>query len=211
MSVTFYDCKTAPSPRRARIILALKQVSHQTVEVDLRSGEQMGEAFRAINPACTVPALKIEEGSVLTDNASIAAWLEATYPDPPLFGRTAMEKAEIASWCGRVEMEFGMGVACALRNSTPAMKGRALPGPHNYEQIPALAERGLKQIGHFFSALETHLEGREFVAGGMLSVADVTGFVFMDFAKVVRQQPGDDHPNIARWRDGLREMPAFQL
>ena len=211
MSLTFYDCLTAPSPRRARILLALKQVPHDVVEVDLRSGEQMGEAFRAINPGMTVPALKLEDGTVLTDNASIAAWLEATYPEPALLGETALEKAEIASWNTRVEMELGMGVASALRNSTPMMKGRALPGPHNYEQIPALAERGMQMIGNFFGTLETHLDGREYVAGGRLSVADVTCFVFLDFAKIVKLQPGEECPNIARWRDALRELPAFQL
>jgi len=91
------------------------------------------------------------------------------------------------------------------------MKGRALPGPHNYEQIPALAERGIKQIDHFFQTLEQHLEGRDYIAAGQLSVADVTCFVFMDFAKVVKKQPGDECTNIARWRDGLRAMQAFQL
>ena len=211
MSLIFYDCSTAPSPRRARILLALKQVSHEVVEIDLRSGEHMGEAFKAINPQMTVPALKLEDGTVLTDNASIAAWLEATYPVPALHGETALEKAEIASWNTRVEMEFGMGVASALRNSTPMMKGRALPGPHNYEQIPALAERGMQMVDNFFETLDAHLEGRDFIAGGRLSVADVTCFVFMDFAKIVKRQPGEEHANIARWRNALRENPAFQL
>lgn len=210
MGLTFYDCLTAPSPRRARILLALKNVPHEVVEIDLRSGEQMGEAYRAINPACTVPALKLDDGTVLTDNAAIAAWLEATYPEPALLGETALEKAEIASWNTRVEMELGWGVASALRNSTPMMKGRALPGPHDYEQIPALAERGIQMIGHFFDTLEAHLEGRDFIAGGRLSVADVTCFVFLDFAKIVKLQPGEERPNIARWRDGLREAAAFQ-
>ncbi len=211
MGLTFYDCKTAPSPRRARIILALKQVEHETVEIDLRNGEQMGEAFRAINPGMTVPVLKLEDRTTLTDNASIAAWLEATYPEPPLFGTTPLEKAEIASWAWRVEMELGMAVASALRNSTPAMKGRALPGPHNYEQIPALAERGMQQIDHFFAMFDARMEGRSFIATDKLSVADVTCFVFMDFAKVVRKQPGEEFGNIARWRNALRQMAAFQL
>lgn len=211
MQLTFYDCKTAPSPRRARILLALKQVPHDVVEIDLRNGEQMGAAFRAINPNCTVPALRLDDGTVLCDNAAIAAWLEATYPDPPLFGATALEKADIASWNARVEMELGMGVASALRNANPAMQDRALPGPHNYAQIPALAERGLQQVAHFFAMLEAHLEGRDFIAAGRLSVADVTCFCFMDFAKVVRQQPGEEHANINRWGDALRALPAFQL
>jgi glutathione S-transferase len=211
MSLTFYDFKMAPSPRRARIILAEKHVPHEVVEIDLRTGEQMGDAYRAINPNCTVPALKLEDGTVLTDNAGIAVWLEETYPTPPLLGTTPLEKAEIASWQFRVETEFGMGVASALRNSNPAMKSRALPGPHNYEQIPALAERGLQQVENFFAALEERLKGRDFIAAGRLSVADVTCFVFMDFAKIVRKQPSESHVNISRWRDALRERPAFKL
>ena len=211
MSLKFYDFKMAPSPRRARIILAEKHVPHEVVEIDLRTGEQMGEAYRATNPNCTVPALKLEDGTVLTDNAGIAIWLEETYPEPPLLGTTALEKAEIASWQFRVETEFGMGVASALRNSNPAMKNRALPGPHNFEQIPALAERGLQQVDNFFATLETRLRGRNFIAADRLSVADVTCFVFMDFAKVVRKQPGDEHVNISRWRDSLRQRPAFRL
>ena len=53
----FYDCATAPSPRRVRIFLAEKGISIETVQVDLRNGEQFTDAFRAINPDCTVPAL----------------------------------------------------------------------------------------------------------------------------------------------------------
>jgi glutathione S-transferase len=68
--ITLYDCATAPSPRRARILLAEKGVTHHTVQVDLKTGEQMGEAYRAINPQCTVPALRTEEGTVLSRQRS---------------------------------------------------------------------------------------------------------------------------------------------
>ena len=66
MMITLYDCSTAPSPRRARILLAEKGVTHETVQIDLRSMQQLGDAFRAINPHCTVPALRLEDGLVLT-------------------------------------------------------------------------------------------------------------------------------------------------
>ena len=75
--LTLYDCSTAPSPRRARILLAEKGVAHETIQVDLRNGEQLSEAYRQINPRCTVPALRTEEGLLLTDNAAITAYLEA--------------------------------------------------------------------------------------------------------------------------------------
>lgn len=211
MPLTFYDCRTAPSPRRARIILAEKNIPHDVVDIDLRKAEQMGDAFRAINPNATVPALKLEDGTVLTDNAGIATWLEATYPDPPLMGSTAMEKSEIATWQWKVEQELGMGVASALRNATPAMKGRALPGPHDYEQIPALAERGLQMVDNFVDMFDRHLSDRAFVAAGQLSVADITAFVFVDFAKVVRKRPAETHSNIGRWHSALAQRGAFQL
>jgi len=150
MSQTFYDYKRAPSPRRARIILAEKNVPPETVQIDMIKNEQMSDAYRAINPNCTIPALQLEDGSILTDNASIAVYLEEIYPDPPLFGTTAKEKAEIASWQSQIEMEFLMAGASALRNVNPAMKDRALPGPENYAQIPALAERGMAQIDVVF-------------------------------------------------------------
>ena len=202
--ITLYDCATAPSPRRARIFLAEKGVLHHTVQVDLRNGEQLGEAYRRINPQCTVPALVAEEGPVLTDNAAIAAYLEARHPEPPLLGRTPLDKAEIASWQWRLEFDGLMAVAEALRNSSPAMVDRALPGPVNYAQIPALAERGLARVQQFFADLNAHLEGREFVAAGQFSIADITAVVVVDFARVVKVKPGEAHPHLRRWREAMQ-------
>ena len=209
--ITFYDCATAPSPRRARILLAEKGVPHEAVQIDLRQGEQLSDAYRAINPQCTVPALRTPDGAVLTDNAAITAWVEASYPQPPLLGVTPADKAEIASWNWRVEFEGLMAIAEALRNSAPAMANRALPGPVDYAQIPALAERGLKRVQQFFDMLNQRLNGREFIAAGQLSIADITAVVAVDFARVVRIKPGEQHANLRRWRDALAERPAFQL
>ena len=202
--MTLYDCATAPSPRRARILLAEKGAPHATVQVDLRSGEQLGEAFRRINPQCTVPALVTEEGLVLTDNAAIAAYVEARYPEPPLLGRMALDKAEIAGWQWRVEFEGLMAIAEAFRNSSSAMAGRALTGPVDYAQIPALAERGLARLQHFFKALDAQLAEREFIAAGQFSIADITAVVAVDFARVVKVKPGDEHPHLRRWREAMQ-------
>jgi glutathione S-transferase len=202
--LTLYDCATAPSPRRARILLAEKGLPHETVQIDLRSGEQLSDSFRRVNPHCTVPALRTEEGAVLTDNAAIAAYLEARFPEPPLLGRAALDKAEIASWQARVEFEGLMAVAEALRNSSPGMVNRALPGPVDYAQIPELAQRGLARLRQFFADLDTHLAGRDFVAADQFSIADITAVVAVDFARVVKLKPGDAHPNLLRWRDAMQ-------
>ena len=209
--ITLYDCATAPSPRRARILLSEKGVAHQTVQVDLARGEQLGEAYRAINPHCTVPALKLEDGLMLTDNAAIAAYLEARFPAPPLLGTTPREKADIASWNWRVEFEGLMPIAEALRNSSPAMANRALPGPVSYAQIPALAERGLARLRKFFDDLDLHLSGREAIADSGFSIADITAVVAVDFARVVRVKPGEQHGNLLRWRAAMAQRPAMSL
>jgi glutathione S-transferase len=207
--IILYDCATAPSPRRARILLAEKGIAHETVQVDLVRGEQLGEAYRAINPQCTVPALRTEEDGLLTDNAAIAAWLEAQYPEPPLMGRTPAEKAEIASWNWRVEFEGLLPIAEALRNGSPAMADRALPGPVNYAQIPELAQRGLARVQHFFQTLNDRLAGREFIATDRFSLADITAVVAVDFARVVRIKPGEQHPELVRWRAAMAERPSM--
>ncbi|MBA3487163.1 MAG: glutathione S-transferase [Lysobacter sp.] len=207
--ITLYDCATAPSPRRARIFLAEKGVHHETVQIDLRGAEQMGEGYRQINPQCTVPALRTEEGTLLTDNAAIAAYLEARYPEPPLMGRTPQDMAEIASWQWRVEFEGLMAVADAFRNSSPAMVNRALPGPVNFPQIPELGQRGLARVQQFFATLNEQLAGREFIAASQFSVADITAVVTLDFARVIRLKPGEDLQHLARWRAAMAERPAM--
>lgn len=211
MMITLYDCATAPSPRRARILLAEKGVAHETVEVDLRTGEQLSDAYRQVNPQCTVPALRTDEGALLTDNAAIAAYLEARFPEPPLLGRTPMEKAEIASWQWRVEFEGLMAIAEALRNSSPAMANRALPGPANYAQIPELAQRGLARLQQFFVTLNDHLAGRDFIATDRLSIADITAVVAVDFARVVKVKPSEHHPHLQRWRAAMAQRASMAL
>ena len=208
--ITLYDCATAPSPRRARILLAEKGVTHDTVQVDLRIQEQMGEAYRKINPQCTVPALRTEEGVVLTDNAAIAAYLEARYPQPPLMGTTPVDKAEIASWQWRIEFEGLAAIAECLRNSSPGMANRALPGPVDYPQIAELAQRGLLRVQQFFAMLDEQLEGRDFVAANQFSIADITAVVAVDFARIVKVKAGEQHPNLLRWRARMDERPSIR-
>ena len=211
MTITLYDCATAPSPRRARILLAEKGVAHATVNVDLAKGEQLGEAYRSINPQCTVPALQLEDGRVLTDNAAIAAYVEARFPQPPLLGTTALDKAEIASWNWRAEFEGLWAIAEALRNSSSALVNRALPGPVDYPQIPELAQRGVARLQQFFNDLDARLAGRDHVAASGFSIADITALVAVDFARVVRVKHGEQHANLRRWREAMAQRPAVRL
>ena len=211
MPITFYDCATAPSPRRTRILLAEKGIAHDVVLVDLASAEQRTPAFAAINPRLTVPALRLEDGTVLTDNAGIAAWAEAAFPEPPLLGRTPVEKAAVASWNARVEFEGFMAIAEGFRNSSPAMANRALTGPVDYAQIPELATRGKARLIAFIDTLDTQLATNRHVAGEAFSLADITAVVAVDFARILKVKPVESHANIARWRGEMAQRPSMAL
>ena len=145
------------------------------------------------------------------DNAAIAAWLEAAYPQPALMGTTPAEKAAIASWQWRAEFDGLFAVAEALRNGSPAMANRALPGPVDYPQIPELAQRGVARISQFLVTLNEQLSAHEFVAGASFSVADITACVAVDFARVVKVKPDERHPHLLRWRAQLGQRPSFAL
>lgn len=191
--------------------MAEKGVAHDTVQVDLRNGEQLGPAYQLINPQCTVPALRTADGLTLTDNAAIATYLEARFPEPALMGVTPAEKADIASWNWRIEFEGLLAIAEALRNSSPAMANRALPGPQNYPQIAELAQRGVARVQQLFVTLDRQLQGQEFVAAGRFSLADITAVVAVDFARAVKVRPGDAHPHVLRWRERMRARPSTEL
>ena len=120
-----------------------------------------------------------------------------------------MEKAEIASWHWRAEFEGLVAVAEALRNSSPAMVNRALPGPNDYPQIPELAQRGLARAQQFFAALDERLGGRDYIAAGAFSIADITAVVAVDFARVVKLRPLEQHANLKRWRERLAQRPSI--
>jgi glutathione S-transferase len=96
-------------------------------------------------------------------------------------------------------------------NSAPAMANRAQPGPVDYPQIPALAERGRARVQQFLATLDERLAGREFVSGERFGIADITAVVAVDFARVVRIKPGDEHPHLVRWRAAMAQRPAMAL
>jgi glutathione S-transferase len=203
-----YDCAAAPSPRRVRIFLAEKGITVPTVQIDLRKGEQFTDAFRAINPDCTVPVLELDDGTRITDAIGICIYLEALQPDTPLMGRDPKGKALIAAAQRRAEREGFYAVVEAFRNFTPGMKGHALPGPDGYEQIPALAERGRARVLRFFQSLEGALAGRDFVCGPDYSIADITTLVTVDFAKRIKLAIPQDSVHLRRWYDAVSARPS---
>jgi glutathione S-transferase len=206
----FYDCKTAPSPRRARIFIAEKNIPVEHIEVDLRNAEQMSDAFRAINPYCTVPVLELDDGTHLTTTAGIWQYLEAAYPEPALMGKTAEQKGIIADLQWRIETGGFMAMSEYLRNSAPAMKGRALTGTVNYEQIPELAVRGQDRLTHFFNDIDELVGIKPYVAGETFSVADIDLLVVVDFAKWRKITLPETAVNAWRWYETVSARPSAQ-
>ena len=204
----FYDCTTAPSPRRVRIFLAEKGISVPTVQVDLRNGEQFSPAFRAINPDCTVPVLELDNGTRIADIVAICRYFEELHPTPPLMGRTAEEKAVIEAWQRRIERDGFYAAMEVFRNSTPGLKARALPGSESYDQIPALAERGRARIQHFFFWLDAQLEENEFVCGPQFTIADITGLVTADFCSWAKLKPPEHLIHLRRWHTAASARPS---
>jgi glutathione S-transferase len=207
----FYDCSTAPSPRRVRIFIAEKGMEIETVQVDLREGEQLTPEFKAINPHCTVPVLELDDGTTIAEIPPICGYLEAMQPEPNLLGADPKERAVVSMWDRYMELDGVMAVAEALRNRAKGMAGRAITGPVGYEQIPELAERGLARTRQYFADLDRRTGESAYIAGPRFTVADITALVAVDFAGWLKVTIGDDQPNLRRWHDTLAARPGCQV
>ena len=179
-----------------------------TVQVDLRNNEQLTPQFRTVNPDATVPSLELDDGTRINDAIGICVYFEAIEPQPALMGESARERALVTAWNREVERNGFTSVMEAFRNATPGLKGRALPGPHDYEQIPALAERGRLRITHFFENMDARLGQSEFVAGPRYSVADITALVAVDFARWVKMSVPDECRHLRRWHGQVSARPS---
>ena len=129
-----YDSKMAPNPRRTRIFLAEKGISVPTEQVDMMKMEHRSPEYTAINPLQRMPALVLDDGTVITESIAICRYFEAVQPEPPLFGVGAKEIAQVEMWNRRCEINFMANVAAVFRHLHPAMKELEVP------QVPAYAE-----------------------------------------------------------------------
>lgn len=205
----FYDCQRASSPRRVRIYLAEKGITLPTVEVDVRGGEHLQPAFAALNPRCEVPALQLADGTVLGESVTICRYLEELQPNPPLFGRDARERALVDMWTRRLDGGLFPAAAEAVRNGLPRFANRALTGPVDFPQIPALAERGKTRILLAFDELNAQLGEHPFVVGDELTVADIVGLVCVDLAGAVGVGPSEErHPQLRQWYRSVADRPS---
>lgn len=203
-----YTYPPAPNPRRLHIFMAEKGIEIPTVHVDLAKGEQFQEPLRSVNPLCTVPALVTDEGVVLAQVPAICDYLEELCPERPLLGRTPLERAEVREWSHRIFVEGMIAIAEVFRNGNPAFAHRALPGPVELEQIPALVDRGIKRLDAFLHALDARLAGRDYVVGDAFSMADIDAIATCDFLGWIRKPVPEDCGNVKRWREAMSQRPS---
>lgn len=197
-----YDAKMAPNPRRTRIFLAEKGITLSTEQVDMMQMQHKTPEYTAINPLQRMPALVLDDGTVITESIAICRYFEAVQPEPALFGAGAQEMALVEMWNRRAEINFFGNVAAVFRHLHPAMKELEVP------QVPAWAEASRPRVFWFLELMERELASRTFVAGDRFSVADITMMVAVDFMKPAKLTMPDNLPNVRRWHAEVSARPS---
>ena len=197
-----YDHPIAPNPRRVRVFLAEKGIEVPRVTVDIMKGEQRTPQFTALNPRQAVPVLELDDGTVIAESIAICRYFEDTKPEPPLFGTSTLERAQVEMWQRRIELGLFATVGNCFRHSHPLMAKIEVP------QIASWAETNRARALKFLPIIEQQLGDKPFVCGERFSVADITGLVALDFMKFAGIPLPDDVPHVRRWHEKLAARPS---
>ena len=197
-----YDAGRAPNPRRTRIFLAEKGIELPSEQVDMMAKEHKTPEYTAINPLQRMPALALDDGTVITESISICRYFEAQQPNPPLFGVGAKEIAEVEMWNRRCELNLMFPVAQVFRHTHPSMKELEVP------QVAEWGEANRPRVADFLKILDTQLKTHRFVAGDRFSVADITAMVAIDFMKPSKIPIPEGLDNVKRWHAEVSARPS---
>ena len=197
-----YDGGRAPNPRRVRIFLAEKGITVPTEQVDLGALQQRSDAYTAINPMQRVPALVLDDGTVIAESIAICRYFEALKPEPPLFGVGALDIARVEMWNRRAELHLLLPLSTVFQHLHPAMKRMVDP------QVAAWGEANKPKVEAFLRFLDGELKSRPYVAGATFTVADITALIAVDFMRVSKLAVPDDLANVKRWYDAVAARPS---
>jgi glutathione S-transferase len=197
-----YDGGRAPNPRRVKVFLAEKGLTVPMEQVDLGKMAHRTPEYAAINPLQRVPALQLDDGTVLTESIAICRYFERLHPEPPLFGTDAKDMAMVEMWERRIEFHLLGPISQIFRHAHPAMKEMEVP------QVPAWAESNKPRVMEFLALLDGELKKRRYVAGDRYSVADITGMIAVDFLKPAKLAVPDEHTNVKRWHAEVSARPS---
>lgn len=196
-----YDDSRAPNPRRVRIFLAEKGVEVERVDVSIATKANLDDPYLAKNPIGLLPTLELDDGRLLPESIAICRYVEELHPEPNLFGADAWERANVERWNRHAELEILLNVAQAFQNLSPFWVGRRT-------QVPAFGELALEQLRKRMAWFDAALHGRTFLVSDRLTVADITLFAGLDFAKVVKVRVDDATPNLLRHYRAMSERPS---
>lgn len=196
-----YDTKTAPSPRRVRIFLAEKNIPMEYVQVDLQNGENISPQMRQKNPMGKIPILELDDGTCISEGASICLYFEQLYPDINLLGENALEKASIDMWHRQIELYFFGQVGMCFQHTTGYFKDRMTP-------VKEYGEVAGKNAADYLKVLEKRLSESEFIATDRFTIADITAMCAVDFARVVNIKLTDEQTNLRRWYNAVSSRPS---
>lgn len=197
-----YDNRVAPNPRRVRIFLAEKGMSLPCEEVDLGKLAHKAGAFTAVNPFQRVPALALDDGTIICESIAICRYIEWLKPEPVLFGRAGLEAALVEMWERRIEHYLFAPVTHVFRHLHPAMKSLEVP------QVPAWGEANKARVFEALGLIDRELAGRPFIAGDAFTVADITGLVAVDWMKPARLAVPEELGNLRRWYAAVSARPS---
>ena len=197
-----FDGGRVPNARRVRMFLAEKGISVPLVPVDLGKKDHKTEAFTRVNPLQRVPALELDDGTILTESVAICRYFEELNPQNPLFGTGALGKAQVEMWNRRMELELYLAVQAAFRHTHPGMVGYEVP------QIPEWGEANRPRAIAMMGMMDQVLATQEFIAGNTLSIADITAFVSIEFLKPAKITMPEALTSLKRWHEAMSARPS---
>jgi glutathione S-transferase len=197
-----YDGGRAPNPRRVRVYLAEKGIKIPTEQVDLGAMAHKSPAYAAVNPLQRVPALELDDGTIITESIAICRYFELLHPQPPLFGRDPKDVALVEMWQRRIELHLLFPISHIFRNLHPAMAKMEVP------QVPAWAEANKPRVLEFLQLLDAELAKHRYITGENFTVADITGLVALDFMKPAKLSIPENLANVTRWHAELSARPS---
>lgn len=200
-----YTSQRAPNPRRVDMFLAEKGVMHiERVVLDLNQGEHRSAAFLAKNPLARVPVLELDDGRLLSESRAICTYLESVFPEPNLMGASPQERAFIEMADRRVEMHLFLAIANAVRHGHPGLAVLEQPQFPDFGRSQADKVRGI--AAHF----DQLLQQQTWMAGERFTIADITAFCALEFARgLLKLVPADlGLLALQAWRNRVAQRPS---
>ncbi|MEM9140638.1 MAG: glutathione S-transferase [Pseudomonadota bacterium] len=202
--IRYYHTPMAPNPRRTQIFLDEKGVEIETVTVSLMEGAHRAPDYLAKTGSPQVPALELEDGTVLVESPTICRYLEAVYPDPNMLGHDALEIAQIDMWQRRIELRLMTTIAFCFRHTNPKMAALE-------DQCPDWGAVNGGRIDARLAELDRQLQGRDWVAADRLTIADITGVVAVDFLRLLKREVPEEMGALRSWHASMKDRPSTAL